>query len=114
MWKIYHNPNCTKSRECLAKLEAKNLKPEVVQYLKQPPTVAELKMLAKKLGLRAREFTRTKEEAAAGLDLDDEEKIFAAIAKHPILLERPIIVHGERAVVGRPTEKLDVFLSEEL
>jgi arsenate reductase (glutaredoxin) len=103
---IYHNPRCNKSRQTLAPLEERGVKPRIVEYLKTPPDVAELKRLLKLLGLSPRQLLRKKEAAEAGLDkpsLSDAELI-AGMVKHPIVIERPIVVSGERAALGRPPE----------
>jgi arsenate reductase len=103
---IYHNPRCNKSRQTLALLEEHGVKPRIVEYLKTPPDAAELKRLLKLLGLSPRQLLRKKEAAEAGLDkrgLSDAELI-AGMVKHPIVIERPIVVSGERAALGRPPE----------
>src|SRR5690348_11663386 len=103
---IYHNPRCNKSRQTIALLEARGIKPRVVEYLQTPPSAAELRRLLKLLGLTPRQSLRAKEAKEAGLDdpaLGDAELI-AAMVKHPIVIERPIVVTGERAVLGRPPE----------
>jgi len=105
---IYHNPRCGKSRAVLKLLEARGLKPTVVEYLKTPPDAAELKRLLRLLGLGARALLRTKEKEYKALRLVDpklaEDKIIAAMAKHPILIERPIVIAGNKAALGRPPE----------
>ena len=101
---IYHNPRCNKSRQTLTLLEERGVKPRIVEYLKTPPDAAELKRLIKLLGLSPRQLLRNKEAAEAGLDkpgLSDAELI-AGMVKHPIVIERPIVVSGERAALGRP------------
>ena len=103
---IYHNPRCNTSRTTLALLEKKGVKPEVVEYLKAPPSAAEIKKLLKMLGLAPRQLLRKKEAKEAGLDkpgLTDAE-IIAGMVKHPIVIERPIVVKGSRAALGRPPE----------
>lgn len=103
---IYHNPRCAKSRETLALLEKRGVKPRIVEYLKTPPDKAELKRLLKLLGMTPRELMRKREAAEAGLDnpgLSDEQLI-AGMAAHPIVIERPIVVKGDRAALGRPPE----------
>ena len=103
---IYHNPRCNKSRQTLALLEERGVKLHIVEYLKTPPDAAELKRLLKLLRLSPRELLRKKEAAEAGLDepsLSDAELI-AGMVKHPIVIERPIVVSGERAALGRPPE----------
>jgi arsenate reductase (glutaredoxin) len=103
---IYHNPRCTKSRQTLELLEKRGVKPRIVEYLKTPPDKAELKRLLKLLGKSPRELLRAKEAKEVGLDkpgLGDDE-IIAGMVKHPIVIERPIVVKGERAALGRPPE----------
>jgi arsenate reductase len=103
---IYHNPRCNASRKALALLEKKGVTPVVVEYLKTPPTVAELKQLLAKLSLGPRELLRKKEAKEAGLDKPDlsDAQLIAGMAKHPIAIERPIVVRGNRAALGRPPE----------
>lgn len=105
---IYHNPRCSKSRETLALLTDRGLQPTIIDYLKQPPSVAQLQRIAAQLDLSARQMMRTKEAEYKELNLDDtdlsEEQLFAAISEHPKLLERPIVVNGEHARIGRPPE----------
>jgi arsenate reductase len=103
---IYHNPRCTKSRQTLELLEKRGVKPRIVEYLKTPPDKAELKRLLKLLGKSPRELLRAKEAKEVGLDkpgLGDDE-IIAGMVKHPIVIERPIVVKGARAALGRPPE----------
>ena len=111
---IYHNPRCTKSREALAILEASKAKPRVIEHLKTPPDAKTLKDLLKKLGLRPRDIIRENEEEFCSLRLDDPKKsddeLIAAIVAHPILLQRPIVVRGDRAIVARPPEKVKELL----
>lgn len=105
--KIYHNPRCSKSRETLALLEGKGLAPQVIEYLVTPPSAAELKVILKALGLKAAQIVRKREAAEAGLDLAlPEERLIAAMAKSPILIERPIVVAGSKAALGRPPENV--------
>lgn len=106
---IYHNPRCAKSRAALELLRQREVPLEVVEYLKTPLTLEELRALRKKLGLPPSAWVRRgeKEYKAAGLsDQSSEEEILEAMAKHPILMERPIVVRGKRAVVGRPPERV--------
>ena len=111
--KIYHNPRCSKSRQALQILRDAGHEPEVIEYLKTPPNQTELKKLFKTLGMKPREAMRTKEATYKELGLGDEKTTDAALVKavseNPILLERPVIVNGAKAVIGRPPEKaLDV------
>lgn len=107
---IWHNPRCGKSRETLALLEAKGVKPRVVEYLKDPPTAAQIKAALKLLGLKARELMRRHEPEYRSEGLDDpalsEEQLVAAMAKHPILIERPVVLAGKKAALGRPPERV--------
>ncbi|MFD1384936.1 arsenate reductase (glutaredoxin) [Rhodanobacter aciditrophus] len=111
---IYHNPRCSKSRETLQLLEDNNIIPEVKLYLQTPPTKEELKELLNKLGMTsAQELMRKKEEDYKTLNLkseSDEETLIDAMINHPKLIERPIVVHGGKAKVGRPPESvLELF-----
>jgi arsenate reductase (glutaredoxin) len=106
---IYHNSRCSKSRETLALLEAREIEITVIDYLKEAPTVSELRELHRKLGEDAGSLVRTNEAdyACSGLNEDStDEAIYRAIEKFPKLLQRPIIIRGERAVIGRPSEKV--------
>ncbi len=110
---IYHNPRCSKSRETLALLEARGLMPRVVKYLETPPTAAELAALVQMLGIRPEALVRKGEDVYrakyAGREMTDAEWI-AAMVEHPVLIERPIVVAGERAVIGRPPERVSALL----
>jgi arsenate reductase len=106
---IYHNPRCSKSRAALAILQAHEVPLRVVDYLKDPPTRAELATLRRQLGCSPAEWIRKNEAEfkQAGLSADSsEEQLLDAMATHPILIERPIVVRGNRAVVGRPPERV--------
>ena len=104
---IYHNPRCGKSRQTLALLQEKGIQPEIVEYLKTPYTAAQLKTLLGQLGLPAKAIVRKKEAADAGIDPAklSEDQLIAAMAKNPIIVERPIVVSGGKAALGRPPEK---------
>ena len=104
--KIYHNPRCSKSRETLKLIQDGGVTPEVVEYLKSPPSAAELQEILTLLGVGPRALIRDKEaefreHGLNNMDLSDDE-IIAAMVAHPRLIERPIVIDGERAVVGRP------------
>lgn len=106
---IYHNPRCSKSRQGLAFLEQSGKPFEVVKYLDTPISEAELKVIIKKLGIKPIDLVR-KNEAVWKSDyksktLSDDD-IIKAILTHPKLIERPIIINGEQAVIGRPTENI--------
>ena len=103
---IYHNPRCATSRKTLDLLRQRGIEPRVVEYLKTPPDEAGLKRLLKMLGLKPRELLRKKEAKGAGLDKPalSDAQIIAGMTKHPIAIERPIVVKGDRAVLSRPPE----------
>lgn len=107
---IYHNPRCSKSRATLALLEENDVNPEIIYYLDNPPTAAELKSLLQKLGLGIRDILRRNEAQYEELGLGDdslsEEIVFDLVVSHPVLIERPIVVRGERAILGRPPENV--------
>jgi arsenate reductase len=108
MIQIYHNPRCGKSRECLAFLEDSGKEYEVVHYLKNNPTFEELKSIIKKLTIKPLELVRQKEkiwiENYKNTTMSDDE-IIQALVSNPILIERPIVINGDKAVIARPLEK---------
>ncbi|MBD8475184.1 arsenate reductase (glutaredoxin) [Pseudomonas sp. CFBP 8770] len=112
---LYHNPRCSKSRATLELLQARGLAPVIVLYLETPPDAVTLQALLGKLGISARALLRTGEEEYKTLDLADatlgEDDLVSAMAAHPKLIERPILVNGERAVIGRPPENVLEILS---
>jgi arsenate reductase (glutaredoxin) len=103
---IYHNARCNTSRKTLALLREKGIEPEIVEYLKTPYTATLLKQLLGQLKIPASKLLRKKEAAAAGIDPSrlSEDELIAAMAKTPIIVERPIVVSGGKAVLGRPPE----------
>ncbi|AUA34134.1 arsenate reductase (glutaredoxin) [Pseudomonas sp. SGAir0191] len=107
---LYHNPRCSKSRGALELLEARGLAPTVVRYLETPPDVDTLKVLLDKLGIPPRQLLRTGEDDYAQLNLADptlsDAQLIDAMATHPKLIERPILVAGDKAVIGRPPENI--------
>ena len=111
---IYHNPRCTKSRETLALLEQAGTAPRVIEYLKTPPTATELRAIVAKLGIEPEQLVRKGEEVYkstyAGKTLTAAQWIDAMV-KHPVLIERPIVIRGTRAVIGRPPENVTKLLS---
>ena len=112
---IYHNPRCSKSRDTLALLQARGITPQVVAYLEQAPTPDEIRRLLGLLGLAdARALMRKSEAEYTELGLDapalGPDALIAAMAAHPRLIERPIVVHGDKAVIGRPPEKVLAIL----
>jgi arsenate reductase len=111
--KLYHNPRCGKSREALKLLHEKGIEPEIVEYLKNKPTHAELEDILQKLGIKAEDLLRKNEkvfkELYKGKELTNSEWIEAMIAE-PKLIERPILINGDSATVGRPPERvLDIL-----
>ncbi|MEX0739763.1 MAG: arsenate reductase (glutaredoxin) [Pseudohongiella sp.] len=107
---IYHNPRCSKSRQTLALLQARGIEPEQVLYLETPPQPAELRRLLKLLNIPARQLLRKGEAEFKELKLMDdtlgENSLIEAMSEHPRLIERPIVVYGDKAVIGRPPEKV--------
>lgn len=107
--RIYHNPRCMKSRETLQLIEENGIHPEVIKYLDDPLNPEQIKTLIEMLGIQPIELVRTKEsvwkEEYAGKELDDDE-IILAMAENPKLIERPIVVKGNKAVLGRPPENV--------
>ena len=107
---IYHNPRCSKSRQTLQLIRDNNIEPKIVEYLKTPLQKDELKKISDMLGLRPKEFIRKNEndfnENNYGEIVDDDEKIIAAMASHPKIIERPIVAAGTIAVIGRPPENV--------
>jgi len=110
---IYHNPKCGNSRGALEILRGRGIEPTIVEYLKSPLTEDELRQLAKKAGLSARDMIRAKEDVFKELKLDgaSEDKLFKAMAAHPILMNRPIVDIGARAKLCRPPETIEELLS---
>ena len=107
---IYHNPNWGKSRKSLELLRENGIEPEIIQYLKTPLSIDELKSISNKLNLSPKDFVRKndskyKELKLGELDINDDEMLHV-IAKNPRILERPIIVRGQEAIIGRPPENI--------
>jgi arsenate reductase len=107
---LYHNPRCSKSRAALQLLEDRGLTPSIVRYLETPPAVEQLQTLLRQLGITPRELLRSGEEAYQQLGLANpalsDTQLIEAMSQHPKLIERPILIAGDRAVVGRPPEKI--------
>jgi len=108
---IYHNPRCSKSRETLTLLQEQGIEPQIIQYLDTPPDSATLKTLLKDLGFSsARQLMRHKEDIYKELNLADEslteDQLIDAMVNHPKLIERPIVVKGKKARIGRPPEQI--------
>lgn len=111
--RIYYNPRCSKCRETAALVREHGYAPELIEYLVTPPSKEELRDLLKKLGMKPLELIRTGEaifkEQYAGRTLSDDE-LLDALVSHPVLMERPVVVRGNKAVVARPPEKVLALL----
>lgn len=111
---IYHNPLCTKSRETLALLQDKGIKPVIIEYLQNPPDNKTLTDILAKLGMTARQLIRTKEAVYVENNLDDTSlttnQLSAAIIANPVLMERPIVLANGKAAIGRPPENVLAIL----
>ena len=103
---MYHNPRCNTSRRTLALLREHGVEPLIIEYLKTPPSGPELKQILGQLGMPAAKLLRKKEAGAAGIDPKalSEDALIAAMIEHPIVIERPIVVSGAKAALGRPPE----------
>lgn len=105
---IWHNPRCSKSRQALSIVEENGCDKEVVKYLETTPSKEDIKNILKMLGISARDLMRTKESIYKELDLKnetDEEKLIDAMVENPKLIERPIVIKGDKAIIARPPEK---------
>ena len=113
---IYHNSRCSKSRSVCTLVSERRIDAKIVEYLETPPNKAELRALLRKLGMKPGELVRRGEriyqETYANREMNDEQWLDALVA-HPILIERPIVVCGERAVIGRPPEKVLTLIDVE-
>lgn len=107
---IYHNPRCSKSRAALALLEENDINPEIIYYLENPPSKEQLIVLMQKLDIGIRDILRRGEPEFDEFNLGDadlsDEIIFDIVCRHPRLIERPIVVKGDRALIGRPPENV--------
>ena len=111
---LYHNPKCSKSRQTLALLNEQGIEPTIIEYLKTPPTAETLKEILNLLGMTPRELMRKKEDEYADNGLDDsslsDDALIEAMVRHPILIERPIVLANGQAALGRPPEQvLDIL-----
>ena len=113
---IYHNPRCSKSRQTLSLIQECGIEPEVIEYLNQPPSKTQLKKILTQLCMNARELIRKKEPESQQLGLDDpaltDDQLIDAMVQHPKLIERPIVVSGGKAALGRPPEKVLEIISD--
>ena len=107
---IYHNPKCSKSRQTLELLKENGITPNIIEYLKTPPTAETLKTILGQLGMAPRDLMRKKEDAYSELKLENpslsNDDLIDAMAKHPILIERPIVLANGKATLGRPPEQV--------
>ena len=107
---IFHNPRCSKSRQTLSLVQEKNIDINIIEYLKTPPDISQLKQILKKLGYEPRQLMRKSEQIYKDLDLGNENKtaedLIIAMTQNPILIERPIVLSGEKAAIGRPPESV--------
>jgi len=107
---IYHNPRCSKSRETLQILADNGIDAEVIHYLEDPPTPQELKRIIDMLGIPARDLLRATEQVYKDAELDDDslsdEEIIDSICEYPALMQRPIVIAGNRAIMGRPPSRV--------
>jgi arsenate reductase (glutaredoxin) len=107
---IYHNPRCSKSRQALDLLRQRGIEPDIVEYLKTPPSAAELKRILKQLGMAPRALMRKSEAPYKEKRLDNpkltDDQLIAAMVADPVLIERPIVLEGGKAALGRPPEKV--------
>lgn len=104
---IIHNPRCSKSRAALELLNNKGLSPEVTEYLQKPLSVEQLEQISSKLGLKPSQFLRKGEYSKLGIDMAESESgILKQMAEYPILIERPIVINGDKARIGRPLESI--------
>lgn len=112
---IWHNPRCSKSRNALNLIEEKNIDKKIFKYLDENPSKEEIKNVLRLLNITAKELLRTGEKVYKDLDLkniDDEEELIAAMHENPKLIERPIIIKGNEAVIARPIENLELLLKK--
>lgn len=107
-YQLVHNPRCSKSRETLALLESHGIKPDIIDYLNGDLTKDLIERIIKALGIAPKDILRTKEDdfQALNLDVEDKNAVIEAILKHPKILERPILLKGSQAAIGRPPENI--------
>jgi arsenate reductase (glutaredoxin) len=107
---IYHNPRCSKSRQTLDLIREQDIEPQIIEYLKTPPSAGELDRILNRLGLEPRDLMRKREAPYSELGLDSESldraALIQAMVENPILIERPIVLKGDKAALGRPPEQV--------
>ena len=114
MYTIYHNPRCSKSRQTLAIMNKNNIDVKIIKYLANPPTAEELEDISEKLAISPMDFIRKKESVFTELGLNNykgsDSELCEIMSNNPKLIERPIVVKGDRAIIGRPPENvLELF-----
>lgn len=113
---IWHNPRCSKSRQTMQLLKDAGVSPIIIEYLKETPEASEIKRIIGILDLPPRDLMRVKEALYKANGLGDasvsEDDLIAAMVEHPILIERPVVIKGDRAVIGRPPENVQALLNE--
>jgi len=111
---VYHNPRCSKSRQALQLLRGAGIEPTIVEYLKTPPEKDALKHISQLLGLRPKDFVRKIEkdfkDNHLSKFLEDDDKIIEAMSLFPKIIERPIVISGQKAVIGRPPENVQKLI----
>lgn len=107
---IWHNPGCSKSRQGLALIEGQGIEPTIIRYLEDPPSEVELKRVLSLLGIEPRELMRRKDDLYRDLGLDDasmtSQQLIDAMVQNPKLIERPVVINGDQAALGRPPEAI--------
>ena len=111
---LYHNPRCGTSRKVLELMKRKGIQPKIIEYLKTPPTARELDQILLQLKLEPQALIRTKEKEYKQLKLDrrsvSRSALIKAMVSHPILIQRPVVIVGNKAVIGRPPERVEKIL----
>ncbi len=110
---VWHNPRCSKSRNAIVYLEEKGIIPNIVKYMDETPSINEIKEVLTLLNIDVRDWMRTKEDVYKEMnlkDVQDEEQLIKAMSENPKLIERPVVIKGNRAVIARPLENIDTLL----
>ncbi len=110
---IWHNPRCSKSRNALSYLEEKGISPKVIKYMDETPSIDEIKEVLTLLNINVRDWMRTKEVVYKELNLKDvenEDELIKAMSENPKLIERPVVINTNKAVIARPLENIDKIL----
>ena len=110
---VWHNPRCSKSRNAIVYLEEKGIIPNIVKYMDETPSIEQIKEILNLLNIDVRDWMRTKEDIYKELnlkDVQDEEQLIKAMSENPKLIERPVVIKGNKAVIARPLENIDTLL----